>query len=544
MPDETLIRRIEELLVEVTLLGGQNERTSIVSNLTVVDAAPTGLTNFITITDERDGDTILAKTVPGVIYAVSDKVNVLFVEGTEPIAFQHGSESPSGGLWEIVPSTSTDIFYDRGDVGIGKSVAPDASLEVLDTTQAQLRLTHTEDTEFVDFTLDTNHDLTITPSSTGQVIFQPTTDSLDFFQVLDADGGTPVLNVDSTNERVGMGTATPATTLDVSGSITVADDIIHSGDINTFLQFGIDTFAIFAGGFELAQFDAASAQKEIILNADPDDVDFRVRGDADAHLIFTESSTDRVGIGTSGPDTKLDVLATTTQLRLTHTDGSKFVDLTLDTNHDLTVTPSSTGQIIFQPTTDSLDFFQVLDVDGGVPVFNVDSINERVGIGTAAPEGFLHIKRGGVVNFIFESTTTRAHLVMRHTAVTKGAINSASTGVQFGYGAAFASNIAIHVLSTNGDIGMGGVTSPSAEVHIDQASTTAAQPVLKLDQADVSEEFIAFIGTAAAATLTQSLVDEGDVTTATRIGWFKIDVDDVGNQITDGAYFVPFYSLA
>ena len=40
-------------------------------------------------------------------------------------------------------------------------------------------------------------------------VHQPlSTDSTTFFQILDFDGGTPILNVDSTNERVGIGTAT------------------------------------------------------------------------------------------------------------------------------------------------------------------------------------------------------------------------------------------------------------------------------------------------------------------------------------------------
>jgi hypothetical protein len=146
----------------------------------------------------------------------------MFLDGTEAIAFQQGSESSNSGMWEIVPSTTTDIFYDKGDVGIGKSVAPDAALEVLDASQSQLRLTHTEDTTYVTFTLDNNHDLTVKPTSTGQIIFQPTTDQTNFFQVLDADGGTPVLNVDSVNERVGVGTATPGEKFQVSGNITIA----------------------------------------------------------------------------------------------------------------------------------------------------------------------------------------------------------------------------------------------------------------------------------------------------------------------------------
>jgi hypothetical protein len=205
MPDEALITEIENVFAEIIDLGGQSEDSKIVPNLTVQDASPTNLDGWLIVSDDRDGDNILARKVGSVVYADNDLVNVMFLKGGEAIAFQQGSESGNNGIWEIVPSTSTDIFYDKGNVGIGKSIAPDAALEILDTAQAQLRLTHTEDTKFANFTLDTNHDLTITPSSTGQVILQPTTDSTDFFQVLDADGGDSVFNVDSTNERVTAG---------------------------------------------------------------------------------------------------------------------------------------------------------------------------------------------------------------------------------------------------------------------------------------------------------------------------------------------------
>ncbi|GAJ24337.1 unnamed protein product, partial [marine sediment metagenome] len=56
---------------------------------------------------------------------------------------------------------------------------------------------------------------TIGPST---AVFQPASDSTTFFQVLDADGGTPILNIDSTNERVGIGTATPSTKLHLVGT--------------------------------------------------------------------------------------------------------------------------------------------------------------------------------------------------------------------------------------------------------------------------------------------------------------------------------------
>lgn len=79
--------------------------------------------------------------------------------------------------------------------------------------------------------------------------------------------------------------------------------------------------------------------------------------------------------------------------------------------------------------------------------------------------------------------------------------------------------------------------------HVDQSSTTAAKPVATFDQADVSEEAIRIIGSAAAATLTQTLVAAAAVTLATIQGYVKFYIQDDGNQITDAAYFVPFYSL-
>ncbi|KKL07858.1 hypothetical protein LCGC14_2581790, partial [marine sediment metagenome] len=54
---------------------------------------------------------------------------------------------------------------------------------------------------------------------------------------------------------------------------------------------------------------------------------------------------------------------------------------------------------------------------------------------------------------------------------------------------------------------IGAAASPTAMLHLDQTSTTGAKPALFLDQADVSEEFIKFVGTAAAGNVAQSIVD-------------------------------------
>jgi len=53
------------------------------------------------------------------------------------------------------------------------------------------------------------------------------------------------------------------------------------------------------------------------------------------------AASGNVGIGTTGPDRKLDVLdAASPQLRLTHTDGSAYTDLQSNASGNLTVTPS------------------------------------------------------------------------------------------------------------------------------------------------------------------------------------------------------------
>lgn len=90
----------------------------------------------------------------------------------------------------------------------------------------------------------------------------------------------------------------------------------------------------------------------------------------------------------------------------------------------------------------------------------------------------------------------------------------------------------------------GGLVHFGDRVEITQPSSTAAKPVLQLTQNDVDEPAIKIIGTAAAADLTRTIVAEADVTTATRAGFVKVEVQDDGNQIADQDYYMPVYTLA
>jgi hypothetical protein len=56
--------------------------------------------------------------------------------------------------------------------------------------------------------------------------------------------------------------------------------------------------------------------------------------------------------------------------------------------------------------------------------------------------------------------------------------------------------------------------------------------------------FVHYQGDSASGEVDKTIVDVGDVTTATIAGYIKVYVTDDGNQITDQAYYQPIYTLA
>ena len=80
--------------------------------------------------------------------------------------------------------------------------------------------------------------------------------------------------------------------------------------------------------------------------------------------------------------------------------------------------------------------------------------------------------------------------------------------------------------------------------HFIQDGGGGAIEVIWLRQDDVDEPFIKYQGTATAGGLNRNLVDEGDQASETRMGWLKCEILDDGNQITDGDYHIPFYTLS
>ncbi len=74
------------------------------------------------------------------------------------------------------------------------------------------------------------------------------------------------------------------------------------------------------------------------------------------------------GLGTTGPDRKADILDDTDpQLRLSHTDGSIYVDFQADSNGDLTVTPTGNKVEISGISAHTVDADTIADSGDGNP---------------------------------------------------------------------------------------------------------------------------------------------------------------------------------
>ena len=139
------------------------------------------------------------------------------------------SSAAGGGFTQFTPVDGTNGFRNTGVVAWDASdlvghivggVTGTFDIKIIRTKAGSLSpspvLGYAKTAETVEYEWDKNGDvsirgLTVAGNSVfglNSSVFQPIADSTTFFQVLDANGGTPIFNVDSTNERVGIGTAT------------------------------------------------------------------------------------------------------------------------------------------------------------------------------------------------------------------------------------------------------------------------------------------------------------------------------------------------
>ena len=147
----------------------------------------------------------------------------------------------------------------------------------------------------------------------------------------------------------------------------------------------------------------------------------------------------------------------------------------------------SDGSMVAAPATHTHS--ELVASDGSPePALSVDTVG-FVGIGDSSPSRQLDVN-AGTANIAARFVSTDANVEIEFLDSTTGA-NPPSIMI-------VADDMYLRVGNANrikvesgGNIGIN-TASPLAKLHVDQSSTTAAIPVLYLDQADVSEEMIEF----------------------------------------------------
>jgi len=111
----------------------------------------------------------------------------------------------------------------------------------------------------------------------GEFVFNQAGADLDF--TIEGNTATQLFFCDAGNDRIGINQASPSVTLDIVGAVKATGNIDFDGGTFTFN----DTQA---------------------------DLDFRIEGDGDAYLFFTDAGNDRVGVGIpsgAAPNGKLEI---------------------------------------------------------------------------------------------------------------------------------------------------------------------------------------------------------------------------------------------
>ena len=116
--NENRITSIQKLFDDVANVGGARETTKIVPNIEIIESSPSGLSNYIIVKDEN-GYYVPAIKMAGYNYTTGAFVNLLYIKGTEPIAFMQGSDSTTSQVGFKNNFTATVDPTVNDDIGDG-----------------------------------------------------------------------------------------------------------------------------------------------------------------------------------------------------------------------------------------------------------------------------------------------------------------------------------------------------------------------------------------------------------------------------------------
>ena len=247
---------------------------------------------------------------------------------------------------------------------------------------------------------------------------------------LNVDNGTLVVDV-STN-RVGIGTTAPSTLLHMerssttaySGTATTNDStalILNTGaNGHATLQFQtLSSGTAQTGQATISSFNESSGSKNTAIT-------FGTRQNSDGSIIerMRIASDGKVGIGTTSPDSLLEIRGSAAEFKIDDTDSGAQITLRGNVSSDTVM-----GQLSFYNNTDNdtlatirvnregandaanITFYTQATGSNNVERMRISSTG-KVGIGTDAPESLFHVDEGtGTNGFILDSGVRRLKIV-------------------------------------------------------------------------------------------------------------------------------------
>jgi len=189
-------------------------------------------------------------------------------------------------------------------------------------------------------------------------------------QFINSDSGSIESMVDDYSDQTIAGIKTFTNQLTASGGfrgsvdvrspsgifteLTVSNKITHNGDTDTFIHLTDDDINIQAGGLNFIDITQDTVS-EITFNEEGVDIDFRVEGDNNTHLLYVNAGTNKVGIG-GVPDHTLTVAG----------DISASVNVSASVFH-------GSGAGLSGIPAGALNLGNTLDSDGGVLIVDLSS---------------------------------------------------------------------------------------------------------------------------------------------------------------------------